>query len=126
MAWGRGSACGSVFFAMALLCLVLNTETARAATYAVGDRRGWTFNVANWPKGKAFKAGDVLVFNYASNAHNVAVVDGKSYNGCTTPKGAKVFQTGKDRVTLRRGLNYYICNFPGHCQGGMKIAVNAA
>ncbi|KAK6156947.1 hypothetical protein DH2020_011195 [Rehmannia glutinosa] len=48
-------------------------EVAEAAIYTVGGGGGWTFNVAAWPKGKPFKAGDTL----------------------------------------------------GHCQSGMKIAINA-
>jgi hypothetical protein len=37
-----------------------------------------------------------------------------------------VFRSGNDCVTLRRGTNYFICTFQGHCQSGMKITINAA
>ncbi|KAG9458597.1 hypothetical protein H6P81_003105 [Aristolochia fimbriata] len=129
MGQGRGSASGSsaIFAVAAILLIVLNAaEMVHATTFTVGDKGGWTFNVVNWPNGKRFKAADVLVFNYGSSLHNVVALDGKSYNTCTTPKGAKIYTSGHDRITLRRGKNYFICNFPGHCQGGMKIAVNAA
>jgi len=44
-----------------LVCFfVLNSELAHAATYNVGDTRGWTFNTLGWPKGKRFRAGDTL------------------------------------------------------------------
>ena len=57
MAQGRVSA----MVAAALLLLLLSqTELARAATYTVGGTGGWTFNVAGWPKGKSFRAGDTL------------------------------------------------------------------
>ncbi|KAH6787638.1 plantacyanin [Perilla frutescens var. hirtella] len=69
-------------------------EMAEAATYTVGGSGGWTFNVVGWPKGKTFKAGDTLVFNYNSAIHNVMAVDKGGYKGCvTTTSGAKVFQT---------------------------------
>ncbi|RZR84107.1 hypothetical protein BHM03_00010878 [Ensete ventricosum] len=51
----------------AVLCLLL-AQVAEAATYTVGDTRGWDFT------------------------------------------------SGKDRVTLARGRNYFICNTVGHCQ----------
>jgi hypothetical protein len=62
-----------------------------------------------------------IVFKYDSSAHNVVPVNAAGYNGCTAPSGAKVYKSGNDR-----GTNYFICSIPGHCQSGMKIAVNAA
>ncbi|TKY60175.1 Basic blue protein [Spatholobus suberectus] len=121
MALGRGSAM------VLLLCfLVLHSEMARAATYTVGDSGGWTFNTVGWPKGKRFRAGDTLVFNYSPGAHNVVVVNKAGYDSCKTPRGAKVYRSGKDQIRLARGQNYFICNYVGHCESGMKIAINAA
>ncbi|XP_058735780.1 basic blue protein-like [Vicia villosa] len=121
MALGRGSAL------VLLLCFfVLNSELAHAVTYTVGGKGGWTFNTVGWPNGKRFRAGDTLVFNYSPSAHNVVAVNKAAYDGCSTPRGAKVYRSGKDQIRLARGQNYFICNFPGHCQSGMKIAVNAA
>jgi hypothetical protein len=63
------------------------------------------------------------VFKYDSSAHNVVPVSAAGYKGCTAPGGGanKVYNSGNDR-----GTNYFICSIPGHCQSGMKIAVNAA
>ncbi|WOL11895.1 basic blue protein-like isoform X2 [Canna indica] len=123
MAQGRGSAM-TLGLAL-LLCLLIHAEIADAATYVVGDSRGWTFNTAGWTRGKRFRAGDVLVFNYSPSAHNVVAVSAAGYNGCTAPRGSRVYKSGKDRITLARGTNYFICSFAGHCQSGMKIAVTA-
>ncbi|KDP38892.1 hypothetical protein JCGZ_05049 [Jatropha curcas] len=102
---GRGSAMlGMVLVSI----LAVQLEMANAAIYIVGGSNGWTFNVAGWPKGKSFKAGDVL-----------------GYTSCNPPKGAKTYTSGKDRIKLVKGQNFFICSFPGHCQGGMKIAVTA-
>ncbi|XP_031255991.1 basic blue protein-like [Pistacia vera] len=119
---------GSAAFGIVMACLLLlHSELSEATTYTVGnsDSNGWTYNVANWPKGKSFKAGDVLVFNYDPALHNVVVVNKRGYKNCTTPKNAKVYQTGNDQITLAQGNSYFICNFPGHCEAGMKIAVTA-
>ncbi|XVF45737.1 hypothetical protein PTKIN_Ptkin02bG0230400 [Pterospermum kingtungense] len=123
MAQGRGSAMA----ATVLLCvLLLNFELAQAAIYTVGGTGGWTFNTVGWTKGKRFKAGDILVFNYNPSIHNVVAVNRAGYSSCSTPRGAKVYQSGKDRIKLAKGQNFFICNFPGHCQAGMKIAATAA
>jgi hypothetical protein len=67
-----------------------------------------------------------VVFRYTPSAHNLVPVDAAGYRSCRAPRGARVFRSGNDRVTLRRGTNYFICSFPGHCQSGMKISINAA
>ncbi|XP_050378814.1 basic blue protein-like [Argentina anserina] len=123
MAMGRGSAM-AVFVVVVLVAL--SSEWADAATYTVGDKGGWTFNVDGWPRGKTFRAGDTVVFNYGSAVHNVVAVNKAGYQKCsTTPGNAKVFQTGRDRIRLARGQNYFICSIPGHCQSGMKVAITA-
>ncbi|XP_043710147.1 basic blue protein-like [Telopea speciosissima] len=126
MAQGRGSASGiGVIVGITLLALLLHFEIVHAATYTVGDSGGWAFNVVNWPNGKQFRAGDTLIFKYNPSAHNVVVVDENGYSNCKTPDGAQVHKSGNDQIKLSKGQNYFICNFPGHCESAMKIAVNA-
>ena len=122
MSQGRGSAV--VAAAAAVLCLMV--VTAEAATYTVGGAGGWTFNSVSWPKGKRFRAGDILVFNYSPQAHNVVSVNKAGYDSCTAQAGARVFSSGKDQIKLVKGQNFFICSLPGHCGSGMKIAVTAA
>ncbi|OEL32594.1 Chemocyanin [Dichanthelium oligosanthes] len=126
MAQGRGSGAMVVVAAVLVLCVLLQAQVAESAVFTVGDRGGWSFNTNTWTNGKRFKAGDVLVFKYDSTAHNVVAVNAAGYKGCSAPRGAKVYTSGNDRVTLARGTNYFICSIPGHCQAGMKIAVTAA
>jgi len=40
--------------------LVFHSNMSFAAEYIVGDGKGWSFGVQNWPAGKTFKAGDTL------------------------------------------------------------------
>ncbi|KAG7558549.1 Phytocyanin domain [Arabidopsis thaliana x Arabidopsis arenosa] len=128
MAKGRGSASWSaraIVTLMVVSVLLLQADYVQAATYTVGDSGVWTYNAVGWPKGKNFRAGDVLVFNYNPRMHNVVKVDSGSYNNCQTPAGAKTYTSGNDRITLSKGQNFFICNFPGHCENAMKIAVTA-
>ncbi|WCJ18256.1 Basic blue protein [Euphorbia peplus] len=118
---GRGSA----ILLVGMLMFVMVVEMASAATYTVGDSSGWTFNIASWPNGKRFRAGDLLVFNYSPAAHNVVAVNKAGYTSCKPQKGAKAYNSGKDRIKLTKGQNFFICTFPGHCQAAMKIAVTA-
>ncbi|XP_042379967.1 basic blue protein-like [Zingiber officinale] len=112
-----------VILALAVVghCLLGHTE---ATDFVVGDAGGWKFNVIDWPNGKSFKAGDVLVFNYAVGAHNVVSVTKDGYDQCL-PLDGKVHTSGKDRITLVKGDNYFICSFPGHCAANIKIKVTA-
>jgi len=66
------------------------------------------------------------VFKYSSGAHNVVAVNKVGYGSCKTPRGARVYQSGNDQIKLVKGQNYFICNYVGHCESGMKIAINAA
>ncbi|XP_060167740.1 basic blue protein-like [Lycium barbarum] len=124
---GQGRSSAMKMKVVFVLCIVvlIQTEVALAAVYTVGGSRGWSFNSVGWPKGKRFRAGDILAFNYKSGAHNVVVVNKDGYNKCSTPRGAKVYNKGGDKVKLAKGQNYFICNFAGHCQSGMKISVFA-
>ncbi|KAK7369253.1 hypothetical protein VNO80_11289 [Phaseolus coccineus] len=122
MAMGRGS----VIVVLTLsFWLVLHCEMAHSATFTVGDANGWTFNTVAWTKGKRFRAGDTLVFNYGPGTHNVVAVNKAGYKACKTPNGAKTYNSGSDQIKLVKGQNYFICNFVGHCESGTKIAINA-
>lgn len=70
--------------------------------------------------------GGGAVFKYGAGAHNVVAVNKAAYDTCKTPRGAKVYRSGNDQIRLTRGQNYFICNYVGHCESGMKIAINAA
>ncbi|XP_011622767.1 chemocyanin [Amborella trichopoda] len=63
MAQGRSSAMGLVALVLVVFGLL---ELSTATTYTVGDNGGWTFGVSDWPKGKKFVAGDVLVMTSSS------------------------------------------------------------
>lgn len=76
-----------------------------------------------WPRRLSLL--DFSVFNYSPAAHNLVAVNKVGYNTCTTPRGSKVYKTGKDQIKLVKGQNFFICSIAGHCQSGMKVAVTA-
>lgn len=63
------------------------------------------------------------VFNFATGAHDLVVVDKSGYDGCSPSNAANTIQNGPTTVTLTAGTHYYICGFTGHCSNGMKLTV---
>ncbi|XP_047079411.1 basic blue protein-like [Lolium rigidum] len=122
----RRSMSGSIGVVVLRLMLALcfaTTLVCGQRDWTVGEGGGWTFGVAGWENGKPFSAGDALVFKYNPGMHNVVEVDEAGYNSCTAGAGARTYTSGNDNIRLSGGKTFYICSFPGHCQGGMKIAV---
>ncbi|CAM0945948.1 unnamed protein product [Alopecurus aequalis] len=117
------SSIGAVVLGLMLALCCATTLVSGATEWIVGDGPGWTFGVAGWENGKAFSAGDVLVFKYNPNMHNVVEVDEAGYSSCKAAAGANAHTSGNDKITLSSGKAFFICSFPGHCEGGMKIAV---
>jgi hypothetical protein len=116
--------------ALVLVSLVLlhgGLQLAAAAVWNVGDSNGWTFGVISWPNNpgfKNFREGDVLVFKYDPAAHNVIVVDNFGFGTCTThPANATVYNSGNDRITVRRGETNFISGKGDDCDKGLKITV---
>jgi len=67
----------------------------------------------------------VAEFLYSEGSHNVVVVDAQSYAACAVPSNAPTLTSGDDRVALgQQGRWFFICGVEGHCQSGMKLAVN--
>lgn len=71
------------------------------------------------------------VFQYVSSQHNVYEVSESTYRSCDTAGGTNgvrvKYTSGYDRVLLAEARAYwFLCDFPGHCLGGMKLAVNVS
>lgn len=73
------------------------------------------------------------VFQYVRSQHNVLQVTEATYRSCDTGGGGvagviKSYDTGYDRVQLTEpnATYWFICDFPGHCLGGMRLAVKVA
>ncbi|MBA0699998.1 hypothetical protein Goari_001587, partial [Gossypium aridum] len=104
-------------------------QSADGATYKVGDSTGWRVptNIdfyEDWADDRVFFVGDVLVFNFTTGKHNVAVVTEAAYEACNTTDTITIMCNGPARITLNRtGDFYFICAVPGHCSAGQKVRV---
>ncbi|WVZ65275.1 hypothetical protein U9M48_014670 [Paspalum notatum var. saurae] len=102
---------------------------ASAATYTVGDSQGWTTGVdyTSWASAKSFGVGDKLAFSYVAKAHTVTEVSKSGYDSCSGANALSDDDTGSTTVPLATpGTHYFICNIPGHCASGMKLAVTVS
>ncbi|XAR69856.1 hypothetical protein NMG60_11001599, partial [Bertholletia excelsa] len=74
---------------------------------------------------KVFHVGDVLVFNYTKNKHNVITVNGTAFKNCTIPPNG-AHNTSLDRIKLQApGKKWYICGIADHCaEHGMKLVID--
>nr|AAC32039.1 uclacyanin II [Arabidopsis thaliana] len=112
----------AVAAATALLLVLTIVPGAVAVTYTIE----WTTGVdySGWATGKTFRVGDILEFKYGSS-HTVDVVDKAGYDGCDASSSTENHSDGDTKIDLKTvGINYFICSTPGHCSGGMKLAVN--
>ncbi|KAI5009656.1 hypothetical protein ZWY2020_011793 [Hordeum vulgare] len=103
-------------------------STASAAIYNVGEPGGaWDLstNYDTWASSRKFQPGDQIVFKYSPQAHDVLEVSKADYDSCSTANPIATLNTGNDIITLTAtGTRYFICGFPGHCTGGMKVKID--
>ncbi|VAH53857.1 unnamed protein product [Triticum turgidum subsp. durum] len=103
-------------------------SSASAAIYNVGERGGaWDLstNYDTWASSRNFQTSDQIVFKYSPQAHDVLEVSKADYDSCSTASPVTTLNSGNDVVTLNAtGTRYFICGFPGHCAGGMKVKID--
>ncbi|XP_019432465.1 PREDICTED: basic blue protein-like [Lupinus angustifolius] len=118
-------------FLLAILALLYSflLNCAMANVYTVGDQEEWNSqtNYASWAEGYNFSLGDVLVFRYVKEQHNVYEVTEDTFRSCNASSGVLVkYDSGEDRVKLNKVKKYwFICDIPGHCLGGMRFGIDA-
>ncbi|KAM3391075.1 hypothetical protein ACQJBY_012624 [Aegilops geniculata] len=115
----------TILLAVAVMAIL---STASAAIYNVGEPGGaWDLstNYSTWASSRNFKADDQIVFKYSPQAHDVLEVSEADYDSCSTASPITTLNSGNDAVTLTAsGTRYFICGFPGHCAGGMKVKID--
>ncbi|ESQ44052.1 hypothetical protein EUTSA_v10006223mg [Eutrema salsugineum] len=110
--------------AVAIL-LIASFPAIFAVTFQVGDTSGWESGVdyTTWVSGKTFRVGDTLEFKYGPT-HSVSVVDKADFDACDSSAATEVFSDGDTSIDLTGvGTIHFICPTPGHCLGGMKLAI---
>ncbi|CAF2048763.1 hypothetical protein HID58_035772 [Brassica napus] len=119
---------GSTAAGALLLLLLAVVPAVFAVTYQVGDIGFWNSGVdyMDWVTGKTFRVGDTLEFQYGPS-HSVAVVNKAGFDACDSTGALQTFSGGDTKIDLTTvGTMHFICPTPGHCQGGMKLAVTVA
>ncbi|XP_028790362.1 basic blue protein-like [Neltuma alba] len=112
--------------ACSLMVLLLAVPSVFGTDHTVGGSSGWTLggNYDSWASGQTFTVGDNLVFTYDST-HGVDTVNEDGYKSCSTANALKTYTGGNTKIALTTpGKMYFICPTPGHCSGGMKLAIN--
>ncbi|KAF8768754.1 hypothetical protein HU200_007314 [Digitaria exilis] len=129
---------GAVVIAGLVLLAAAAVAPAYATDYVVGDSSGWTSGVdyTTWAKGKIFSVGDnlatdkvhtcIAVFQY-NMMHTVAEVSSADYSACSASNSLQSYSDQNTKIALTApGTRYFICGTPGHCSGGMKLAVTVS
>ncbi|XAR57211.1 hypothetical protein NMG60_11025269 [Bertholletia excelsa] len=104
-------------------------ELAFATVYKVGDSTGWTtlgnFNYSQWAANKSFAVGDIILFQYHPDRHNVLQVTDSAYQSCNVSAPIANYTTGNDSISVTtNGHHFFLCGFPGHCLLGQKVDIN--
>ncbi|KAI3421348.1 Phytocyanin domain-containing protein [Psidium guajava] len=117
--------------AMVAVQLWVMLRSAEGATYVVGNTTGWS-NTANggasfyssWASSHTFNVDDILVFNFISGQHDVAVVSESDFSSCNTGSPINLLPTPPVNYTLNStGTTYFICTHDSHCSQGQKLSV---
>ncbi|KAL8490812.1 hypothetical protein ACS0TY_022719 [Phlomoides rotata] len=116
---------------VAILCLMLiaSFQVSRGAVHKVGDSAGWTtignVDYKQWAIAKTFQLGDIIVFEYNPQFHNVMRVTHAEYKACNVSSPITTHTTGNDSITIdTHGHHLFICGVPSHCQAGQKVDIN--
>lgn len=68
----------------------------------------------------------ITEFKYGAS-HSVIEVSSDYYNACSYSNTDQVHTDMDTTITLSTpGTHYFICGTPGHCSGGMKLAVSVS
>ncbi|XP_051150164.1 blue copper protein-like [Andrographis paniculata] len=120
-------------FLVVLLAAFVAVAAAQTTTttHVVGDRIGWIIPPGGdaayrtWAATRTFRVGDVLVFNFTTNIHDVAEVNRASFDSCSGANPISMTTTGPARINLTTaGEHHYICTFSQHCALGQKLSIN--
>ncbi|KAI5649116.1 hypothetical protein M9H77_35121 [Catharanthus roseus] len=118
-----------------LLALILvlfsssSLQLSLGAVYKVGDSAGWTtignVNYKQWAATKTFQIGNVILFQYNPQFHNVMQVTHPEYKACNATSPIATHTTGNDSIIItNHGHHFFLCGVPGHCQAGQKVDIN--
>ncbi|CAA3007790.1 mavicyanin-like [Olea europaea var. sylvestris] len=112
-----------------LFFILTSVQVSIGEVHKVGDSAGWTtignVDYKQWSATKNFQIGDVIVFEYNPQFHNVMQVTHAEYKSCNASSPISTHTTGNDSITINtHGHHFFMCAVPGHCQAGQKVDIN--
>ncbi|KAH6818454.1 hypothetical protein C2S51_002057 [Perilla frutescens var. frutescens] len=123
----------NMFVFISLVVAAMLHGSSAQTTHVVGDELGWLVPPGGdaayrtWAASKTFTVGDVLVFNFTANAHDVAEVSKEAFDSCNVTNPISLSTTSPTNITLRSaGEHHFICTITGHCNIGQRLAINVS
>ncbi|KAJ6673223.1 BLUE COPPER PROTEIN [Salix viminalis] len=124
-------------YGMALLAAIsvayLIQSSSAQTTLTVGGTTGWTVPqsgaafYSTWAANNTIKVGDILVFNFAANIHDVVKVTKTDYDACSASNPISSSFTPPVRITIdASGDHYFFCSIGNHCSSGQKLMISAS
>ncbi|XP_039141320.1 uclacyanin-2-like [Dioscorea cayenensis subsp. rotundata] len=109
---------------LVFVCVLLVVVPVYSVNYGIDWSQG--VNYDTWGSEKTINVGDTLEFKYGAS-HSVVEVSSDYYNACSYSNTDQVHTDMDTTITLSTpGTHYFICGTPGHCSGGMKLAVSVS
>ncbi|WCJ30038.1 uclacyanin 1 [Euphorbia peplus] len=122
----------SIAFLATIIVAAMIQSSAAQTSHTVGGASGWMIPstptlYSAWAANQTFANGDVLVFNFATNQHDVTKVNKADYDACTTTNAITRVTTSPASITINgTGAHYFICGFTGHCGAGQKLTITVS
>ncbi|RYR40899.1 hypothetical protein Ahy_A09g046644 [Arachis hypogaea] len=97
--------------------------------HVVGGSEGWKIpsndsGYQDWANNQKFSLGDILVFDFTMNQHNVVEVPKDSHDICSPENAINTTTNSPANFILNKeGQFYYICSFGTHCIQGQKLSI---
>ncbi|XWS08994.1 hypothetical protein CRYUN_Cryun40dG0047800 [Craigia yunnanensis] len=112
-----------------LVVMAALLQLSHATVYKVGDSAAWTIigniDYKQWAASKTFQVGDIILFEYNAQFHNVMRVTHQMYRACNASAPLATYTTGNDSINITtKGHHFFFCGIPGHCQAGQKVDIN--
>ncbi|XP_010248455.2 PREDICTED: cucumber peeling cupredoxin-like [Nelumbo nucifera] len=104
------------------------SRSSHGLQYMVGDSP-WTIPpnkefYNDWSDHLFFQIGDVLVFEFQSELHNLMQISRREYENCSAENPFRAFWVDPAAIPLiEQRVYYFICSFANYCLLGQKVSV---
>ncbi|KAJ6372716.1 hypothetical protein OIU76_027105 [Salix suchowensis] len=123
---------GMALVAAISVAYLIHSSSAQT-TFTVGHTTGWVIPqtgaafYSTWAANNSIKVGDILVFNFAANIHDVVKVTKADYDACSASNPISSSFTPPVRITINAsGEHYFFCSIGNHCSAGQKLMINVS